>query len=350
MTGRSPNMAPSQHLQVHVSYHRRMVKIGRLFVAAAFAGCLATVAHAAVIAEHAGEINPESEGWFLNDGGVIVGGGVETTSTGAHSFWEVWDAITTGGGGYAVIPDLTVFSGDWTFEASLRVVDSPMVPGNSVPGTGIIVRDGSNYWSFYIGNDRVGPVSPYVTLARTHFMETRDDYHSYKIRFFANGTGSYDDSADFYVDDVLVFANVSRSEMFPAPDHAIGFGGVSTVGTSRAFYERVHFEDGTTLPSPTPTATATPAVTATPDPSGTATPAPTPCDDDHGDRARRGSDCSTSSEKNGASSVSSTGKVGTRLSLPVGGGCSLSVGAGSPGLWILCALNVLGLVLARRRR
>lgn len=238
--------------------HARSLALG-------FASLLLAVSSAGAtpIAVHSGAEDPTTEGWILNDGGpggVVVAPGNE----GGHDFWQVWDPTSDGGGAYYLIPDAAAFSGDWRFEVRLRVVDSPMVPSApGAPGTGVIVRDGANYWSFYLANDRVGPIAPSVSLARTFYLDTRNDYHSYAIQFSANGPGLGDDRADFYVDGALVFAGVTRSELYATTDRAIGFGGVSTEGTSRANYDWLSFENA----QADPRATATPTVTASPTPN-----------------------------------------------------------------------------------
>lgn len=188
---------------------------------------------------HVGFHDPEHEGWQMtsSDAGVFAGPGTEATGSGVHHYWRLYDGSTAGGSVYHVEPPTDAFAGDWRLAVSARVVDSPVVPGfPDVPGTGLIVRDGQNYWSFYLANAWVGPMGSASSLAQKYWMDTRDDYHCYVIE-----RSPGDDTADFYVDGQLVFANVSRAGLYEAPDQLVSFGPVSTEGTSDVHYEYVRF-------------------------------------------------------------------------------------------------------------
>ena len=188
---------------------------------------------------HIGFHDPVHEGWGMTStvSGVSSGPGTETTGSGVHHFWRLHDGSTEGGAVYHVEPPAGAFGGDWRLAVSARVIDSPVVPGfPDVPGTGLIVRDGQNYWSFYLANAWVGPMGSSSSLAQKHWMDTRDDYHCYVIE-----RSPGDDTADFYVDGQLVFANVGRAGLYQAPDQLVSFGPVSTEGTSDVHYEYVRF-------------------------------------------------------------------------------------------------------------
>lgn len=194
---------------------------------------------AAAPALHIGFHDPEREGWLstTSNPGVSFGPGTETTFSGVHHYWRLHDETSSSSAVYYVEPGADAFAGDWRLAVSARIVDSPVVPGYpDVPGTGLIVRDGQNYWSFYVANEWVGPMGSAPALARKHWMDTRDDYHCYVIE-----RSPATDTADFYVDGELVFANVPRTGLYQAPEQLVSFGPVSTNGTSNAHYEYVRF-------------------------------------------------------------------------------------------------------------
>jgi hypothetical protein len=200
---------------------------------------------------HQGSLDPASEGWALSIGGDSgASGGSESTASGMHAFWDVRDSATDGGIGYGFGLDPEDLSGNWRLEAVLRVVDAPLCPGCADFGdVGVIVRDGLNYWSFYLGNDRAGPISDLGktgthSLLLSHALDTRADYHRYEIQFSQNAAGAADDTADFLVDGALVFDDVGRAGLWTSNEILVGFGAVSTLGTGEAHWEWVRFDDG----------------------------------------------------------------------------------------------------------
>ena len=86
-----------------------------------------------------------------------------------------------------------------------------------MPFTSLGVRDGLDIWVFRLGNDLVGVLDdtavPNTVFARSANVDTRSDYHEYAIQFNRNGLGTADDTADFFYDGSLLFANVSRAEI-----------------------------------------------------------------------------------------------------------------------------------------
>jgi hypothetical protein len=211
---------------------------------------------AAPVILHQGLNDPVSEGWDLQSSGVTSGsqvGGTETTASGSHDYWQIQDLSATGNQHYQYQLTSGTETMDWRLEASLRIIDSPIVPGSiDLGGTGIAVADGMNYWSFYLSNTTVGLISDtgktgsHSLLLSTPF-DTQGDYHNYVIEFSHNGIGPADDTADFFIDDVLVFNDVGRSGLWTSPANLVWFGPVSTTGTSDAHFELVSF---TAVPVP----------------------------------------------------------------------------------------------------
>lgn len=205
---------------------------------------------AAPLIVHQGLNDPASEGWTLQSSGTTAGslvGGAETTASGSHDYWQIQDLSFTGVQYYDYQLTSETLALDWRLEASLRIIDSPVVPnGTDLGGTGIFVADGMNYWSFYLSNTTVGPISDtgktgLHSLLLSSPLDTQSDYHDYVIEFSHNGAGSVDDTADFFIDGVLVFDDVGRSGLWTTADNLVSFGPVSTTGTSDAHYELVSF-------------------------------------------------------------------------------------------------------------
>jgi hypothetical protein len=206
-------------------------------------------AMAGTVVMHQGSLDPEAEGWELAIAGDSgASGGSETTASGEHAFWDVRDSSDVGGIAYGFALGAEDLSGDWRLEAIVRVIDAPICPGCVDFGdVGVIVRDGLNYWSFYLGNSTAGPISDtgktgQHSLLLSHPLDTRADYHRYDIQFSQNGPGPADDSADFFVDGLLVFDDVGRSGLWTASEVLVGFGAVSTAGIGEARWELVRFD------------------------------------------------------------------------------------------------------------
>ena len=143
---------------------------------------------------------------------------------------------------------------DWRFEASVRVTNGPIIPGAiDISGNALVVQDGLTSWDFYLGDNLVGPRGTSASLT-TFAMSTAinfDDYHTFVIQFSQNGLGTADDTADFFIDGVLVFDDVERHQLYATSSQTIVFGGVSTVGVADANYEMISFDDGlSVVPEP----------------------------------------------------------------------------------------------------
>jgi len=219
--------------------------------------CSPWAARANDIALHAGSLDPAQEAWEVSITGNSAGaGGSEITPSGEHSFWDARDSATDGGIVYGVALGAADLSADWRLEAIVRVVDAPICPGCADFGdVGVIVRDGLNYWSFYLGNATAGPISDsgktgLHSLLLSKSLDTRADYHRYDIHFHQNGPGPEDDSADFFIDGVRVFGDVGRSGLWTSSEQAVSFGAISTAGTGEAHWEWVRFDDGRGVPEP----------------------------------------------------------------------------------------------------
>jgi hypothetical protein len=212
--------------------------------------CIGYSIEAAPLIVHQGLIDPVSEGWTLQSSGTTAGilvGGAETTASGSHDYWQIQDLSFTGTRyyEYQLTPEISMV--DWRLEASLRIIDSPIVSNSTdVGGTGILVGDGLNYWSFYLSNTTVGPISDtgktgLHSLLLSSPVDTQSDYHNYVIEFSHNGTGPADDTADFFIDGVLVFDDVGRSGLWTETSNLVWFGPIATNGTSDAHFELVSF-------------------------------------------------------------------------------------------------------------
>lgn len=320
-------------------------------------------AAAAPIATHSGSTDPVVEGWSLSavGPGLDPSPGIETTATGEHAFWKILDSTPDGGGSYYwPTPDALDYRSDWKIRASVRVVDAPAIPG--YPGVGdicVLARDGLNYWTLYLTNDRVGPLGPNVSLARTYFLDTRSDYHTYEIDFSANGPGVEDDTADFLVDGVVVFAGVHRLELYASTAVSLNWGGCSSAGLGEANFESIVFDDATVVPTPTPVPSVTPS--PTPTPPGCAsdddcdcregrmfsrkhrgTNDDDGCDHDHGHRGH-GSRIGVGREPDAGNSAGPASRSGFQ------GGCSVTPSTTSAGAWLAILAIGLASVVARRR-
>lgn len=206
---------------------------------------IASGAWASLLAEYSGMTDPLSQGWALADSGAgdILGPGSEVTSSGPHDYWRIRDN-TSAEPHYIIQFDEELRESPWQLIGSVRVVEGDSLPYTvDVPNIALIVSDGLDYWSWYIGDGFAGPVGvktkPQV-LARKTTLDTTSDYREYRIDFSPNAPGSADDTANFYIDGVLVFENVSRAELFNTSATSVRFGAVATGGTGGdVHYEQV---------------------------------------------------------------------------------------------------------------
>lgn len=208
---------------------------------------------------HQGSNDPTTEGWALSNigsAGTLVGG-TEVTASGSHEYWQVEDADTSGGGflRYSATLSPIDLSGDWFFEASVRVINGSPVPGTNIPPQSLIVADGLNYWSFYLGDNVVGALSSSSALIPSLSTSIDfSDYHTFGIQFSHNGAGTADDTADFFIDGGLVYNDVGRSQVFASSNNFTHFGTVSSPAVGGARYESVVFDNGVISSVPAPAA------------------------------------------------------------------------------------------------
>jgi len=233
-----------------------LFRLGGFLAVLMTAACLPSIAAAAPVVIHQGSNDPQTEGWtFSGSGGTTTIAGTEIIAAVTHNFWNVNDSSDLYAKAYTYSLTPGNLAGDWVFDAIVRVIDSPIVPpGPDVGGTGLIVADGLNYWSFYLTNSTAGTVSNSSPLGLSHsfMLNTTTDYHHYQIAFSQNGAGTGDDTANFFSDGTLVFGNVPRSDLYVSGASYAYFGPVSSAGTSDANYELVRFDDGTPAAVPGP--------------------------------------------------------------------------------------------------
>ncbi len=224
--------------------------------------CLcATGTSAEIVVDHTGATDPDTEGWEFRSSGTTIGGagpGTEVTASGSHDYWNIQDLGTAGVSYYLRPSCLTAVEANWVLEASLRIVDSPVLPALGVGATGVIVDDGYTNWSFYIANGIADAIDPNINYAFSVPVDTQTDYVTYRIEFSANGPGHEDDTADFLIDGAIVADDVGRAGLFASNQSIVWMGPVSTIGTSDANYERVTIDydivpdvDGDGIPNAT---------------------------------------------------------------------------------------------------
>lgn len=207
--------------------------------------CLSvSIVKAETVLQHVGTNDPESEGWTVFAVGAgDLAPGTETTASGTRDYWRVNDAGSCSGCAYNYHALLSAddVSGNWEFEAVMRVLESHNHPQGSEFGTGIIVHDGLDAWRFYFSLEQVA-ASPSIFVG----TDPKTDYHSYKIVMSQNGPGPADDSVDFFIDNVLVFDDVNRDEVGNTSDRNAFFGGIGSFSISDAHYASVSFDNGKT--------------------------------------------------------------------------------------------------------
>jgi len=235
-----------------------------LFFTTIIALGLCTQASAATVFQYEGNVDPLTlSNWTKSPGdNGAVGAGTEIINSVSYDYWQVEDNTSSQGNFYAydVASNTVDFTNDWYLESSLRVINSPTVPGTTnVPAQAVVVADGLNYWSFYVGNDVIGPVdgagsSVSFSMSQTLPADYWNDYHTFAIQFSQNAIGSADDTADFFIDGVLIWNDIGRDAMYSSGNSLIGFGGVSTLGTGEANYDYIRFDDGSVGVVPIPAA------------------------------------------------------------------------------------------------
>lgn len=198
---------------------------------------------------HDGQTDPSSEGWVFrfevpSSPPIAVGPGEETTATGSHEYWRVEDTSLEYFPHYVGLLG-TPLPAEWTLQASVRLVSSPLGSTWAIPGHAVFVIDGRNRWSFCLGEDVVGPVGPFPTLPRSYEIDTVSDYVRLAIQFSSNGPGDADDSADFYVNGRRVFTDVQRTELLPEDSSTyVFFGAVSSSNVGKVHYEYISLAEG----------------------------------------------------------------------------------------------------------
>jgi len=218
-------------------------------------------ANAASVINYDGTVDPLTlNNWIRSSGATdSIGAGTEQINGINYDYWQVDDHSSSAAGLYAYdfAPNTIDFSNDWYVEASVRVIDTQNAPNTNVPSQAVIVADGLNYWSFYTGNDFLGPVASNTSLAMSQPLPSDywNDYHTFGIQFSQNSVGTSDDTADFYIDGVLIWDDVSRSILHSSTSSYVGFGGTSTpAATSIANYNYITFDDGAPSVVPVPAA------------------------------------------------------------------------------------------------
>lgn len=205
--------------------------------------CLGTgSAWATTIIAHQGLNNPHTEGWSGGNGK----GGTEVTASGSHDYWEMKSNTNTSYHRYEYsLNTLDFLSYNWSLETSIRVTDSPRL------SMGFFVSDGFNLWGLQLSNNQANLVKDYYSKTSVDFS----DYNTFRIQFSKNGVGIEDDTADFFINDVLVFDDLGRNEVFRYSGNIVismNTGGDHTQGTAR--YEYLHFDlepSTNTIPEPT---------------------------------------------------------------------------------------------------
>lgn len=173
-------------------------------------------AHAVILAEHIGNLNPVSEGWDLYNGGSgSVSGGTESTASGSYDYWQVSHPTTTSPSNYyRYLLTSSDLQSDWYMASTLRVVDSRQHAWSfALPFGMLSVRDDYSTWGLLFGNDVVGIMDSTIHFSRSQTIDPRTDYHFYEIFFHENDAGYVDDTADFFMDGIPLFEGVTRSEV-----------------------------------------------------------------------------------------------------------------------------------------
>ena len=207
------------------------------------------------IISHVGSNDPTTEGWTPDSiANGFVEGGTETTASGSHDYWRMVDFSTAHNSNPHYTADLSAanLSGDWTFEASVRVVGGPTVI-QPYPAPIVSVYDNVSAWQLNMGDDFVCLVDN--TGCAVTAPISFDDYHIFLYQFSHNGAGTVDDLLDIFIDGTLVFNNIGRSIVADAPGSLINslyFGMSSSANIGDANYELVLFDDGTAPPPPVP--------------------------------------------------------------------------------------------------
>ena len=112
------------------------------------------------------------------------------------------------------------------------------------------VYDGLNEWAFVIRPDRI-----YIANEEWSFMTPVNfsDYHTLRIEFSQNGEGTENDTADFYIDSMIMADGLSRSGQRQSNGMRTFFGSAGSSLTGSANYEYVSFDNGSpTHPVPIP--------------------------------------------------------------------------------------------------
>lgn len=219
----------------------------RILAALTAAVIASPLVNADPVVSHEGMADPVTQGWthtLINCPACALGPGSETTDSGVHDYWQVQDSTTSGISNYFAEPCVIAYAGDWTFEASIRIIDSPVFAGTNIGTTAMFLSDGMNYWSFYIDNDKAGPLgqgTP-LTLAVPFALDTRDDYHTYSIAFSQNGPGPEDDTADFFIDGQPIASDLGREDLYASTAQLIFFGAAGTASVMDAHFEYVRFD------------------------------------------------------------------------------------------------------------
>ena len=208
-------------------------------------------AFATPLAVHEGLNNPLDEGWVIYNTGAVPGpGGTETINSVSHDYWQIHDTTSSLLAYGADASD--VLNSDWRMEAIVRIVNGTT---SGLPGHTVMLDDGINRWGFWFGDGYVGTEDASGNLSMSYDFDTTQDYHHYVVEFFRNNNDNPDDDyANYYIDNNIVFTEVTRDEQYHTTggmyNVGIAFGTTATVISGTANYEFVSLEGTAPIPEP----------------------------------------------------------------------------------------------------
>jgi len=198
---------------------------------------------------HTGSVDPQSEGWIPQDGGVQISlnGPV---NDGGLAAWAIHDQLATGGSREAWVRSLTAAEASaaatqgWRMKASVQVVGKSVVPDGAIELSVFPASDkGFMLWlgADAAGNVIVGEFSGKTTtgtaVRRTAILS--GGYHDYEM--------AYDPAreiVDVYVDGSLVMENLVPVDREGAALNRILWGSNASAGIGHARYSFVEFSVG----------------------------------------------------------------------------------------------------------
>ncbi len=218
---------------------RWAVTLGAVALVFTFSGVASAVG---IVAQHVGDTNPLTEGWYVGaQGGSYVQGPV-TSPPEALPAWKVDD----NGGYYCLQQNLTnpereeASLNGWVLRTRLRVVDIPDTLGASVHVVYETTGNPYNYFSMRFGSDASGNALVDVGSGGT-ITVPGSGYHLYELV-----CDPADGLADFYVDGGLEASDLGydRDRGF----QYVQWGSNTSSDTGHGHYNLVEFE---IVPEPT---------------------------------------------------------------------------------------------------